>query len=70
MLDVIRHEDMLCMCGHPRRVHRRGGCSAAKGKAQGADNELRVERCGCAKFQPAVTRTSSDWNRAGDASHQ
>ncbi len=70
MLEVIRHEDMICVCGHPRRAHRAAGCSAAEAKTQHPDNNLREERCGCRKFQLAGVPAKSDWIRTGEGSRQ
>lgn len=70
MLEVIRYEDMICLCGHPRRAHRAAGCSAAEAKTQPPDNDLREEPCGCRRFQVALVPVKSDQIRMGDDRNQ
>lgn len=67
MLDVIRHEDKLCMCGHTRRAHGAAGCSGTKTETRSADDEWREERCECEEFQPAVVPGNWNWTQVDDA---
>ena len=67
MFDVIRHEDMPCVCGHTRRAHRAAGCCGAKTVTRNADHDRSEERCGCEEFQPAVVHKQWDWTRMDEA---